>query len=190
MKNFIRTNSKAVLFFLMCTILCEEAFADNSAFAQVRIFNGTVITAWQGQNASTSFSTIEGVIGSTSTDPTTWTRTTLSDSTQNVISSPVIASNSNGDVIVVYEYFDTVNSLSLVAVAMLPSGTTTWNVTTVSDGNTFANNNDPRGAVDQSGNVIATWAAYNPSTNEQQVMCSTSTISATPTWSGPIKLSP
>ena len=180
----------AALFFLMCTSICEETFADNSAFAQVRIFDGTVITAWEGEDSSTTYSTIEGVIGSISTDPTTWTRTTLSDSAWYVISGPTIASNLNGDIIVVFEYFDTVSSNSLVAVAMLPTGTTTWNVATVSNGDTYSNNSDHIGAIDESGNVIVTWSAYNPSTNEQQVMCSTSTISTTPTWSGPTQLSP
>jgi len=190
MKNQRRINQISTLFFLVCTIFCGEIFAANSILGRVKVNDGTVITAWQGADTSTSFATIEGVIGSTSTDPTTWTRTTLSSATQYVLTGPSLVTNANGDAVVAFEYYDTVSSASLIAAAMLPAGTTTWSVTTLSNGDTYANIGDQTGSIDESGNVVVIWSAYNTSTNESQVMCSTSSISATPTWSGPTKLSP
>lgn len=189
MKNRIN-RLMPILFFFACTIISGEIFSANSGLAQVKLHDGTVISAWQGEDTSTTFATIEGVIGSISSDPTTWTRTTLTASTDYALSAPTLITNDNGDAIVIYEFFDTITSSSLTAAAMLPEGTTTWIVNTISNGDTFANLGDQTGSIDESGNVIATWSAYNTSTNESQVMCSTSSISTTPTWSGPTKISP
>lgn len=163
--------------------------AANAAFAQVRIFDGTVIGTFSGTDTVNQVPTAEGIIGNIANDPTTWITTRLSTTTDYVISGPAIASNSLGDVIVIYEYFDTVNNLSQVAVAMLPTGTTTWIINTVSDGNSFANNSDHTGSIDDLGNVVVTWSAFNPNTSQQQVLCATSVISPTPAWAGPTTIS-
>jgi len=41
------------------------------------------------------------------------------------LSAPAIASNANGEIVVIFEYFDPNTAYQLCAAGMLPSGTTT-----------------------------------------------------------------
>lgn len=190
MKSLNTFKNFSSLFLFSCSIFCGTLFADNASLSQVKVIGGTVITAWQGQDSTSGFATIEASVGSISTDPSTWTHTVFTSTTDYATTAPFLTTNANGDALIVYEFYDTINSYCLTNAAMLPAGTSTWAVNTISDPANFADQGDQVGSIDESGNIAVTWANYNFNTEGEEVVVATSAISATPTWSyPPVKIS-
>ena len=190
MKSLLKINPLSSFFFLFFFAFCGNIFADNSGLAVCKVIDGNTFVTWLGEDTSTTYPTIEAAIGTVATNPTTWTITRLTGTGQYAVQAPSMATNANGDVIVVFEYYDSTTTDTLCAAAMLPTGTSTWIINVLSTGATYANMGDQRGSIDELGNVIVTWGAYDPALNENHVFVATSTISTTPTWSGPVQLSP
>lgn len=99
---------------------------------------------------------------------------------------PTIYSNSNGDVVVLWQYADNDTGNFYTAATMLPFGTTSWNTATLSTDDENANYGDQRLALNESGSLIAMWTSTY--SGEAQIRVSTSTIGPSTTWSAPISI--
>jgi len=126
MKNLLRNSS--VIFFLLFTFASLQIFADNSALAKTRVIDGVVTSTWGGTNSITTQPTIETITGSIASNVGTWTRTRLTYHRYVCPDRAYHSFNGNGDIVVVFEYFDPNTFISTCAAGMLPSGTTTWSV--------------------------------------------------------------
>jgi hypothetical protein len=168
--------------FALCVLSCGLHAQSVNSQAYVHS-SGTVIATWNGLDSNGNTNVI-GAIGSTSTDPSTWTTTELSAGIEvNGCTPPLLFNSPNGDVAVFY-YFITSDWTYQPAMAMLPSGTTTWNLNTVLvtglGSDTGLGENDQNMSIDSSGNMLATWT-----TNSGKVLGATATMGASSTWSAP-----
>lgn len=152
--------------------------------------NGILVGAYNVQDLNTGNLSVVGFIGSVSTSPSSWTYTTLSSSLGGIAQDPPkVISNSNGDVVIYWTYVIGQTPLDL-AVAMLPSGTTTWNIARVTTDQIKLNPmDDPYIAMDTPGNILAIWTALNNSSGTYYVAGSTAKIGASTTWSAPFQIS-
>lgn len=168
---------------------CYQMQAE-AAFGKIHVHSsGTVVAAWQALDEMSN-QVIMGAIGSTSTDPSTWTKTMLSSGiSEGSNTAPMLFDSPNGDVIVMWQYPDENNNYFLAG-AMLPVGTTTWNVATISTSDVDAAGfDDEVCGIDSSGNMLAAWTTYDGSTNTSKMLGATATMGASTTWSTPFEIS-
>ena len=183
MKNYKITS----LFFCLMLFFCECAMADASS-GQCKVYgSGTVVATWLHSDSDGNI-TVQGAIGSINTSPTSWAVTTLSTGMSIASnSSPLIFSNANGDVVVLWQYPDS-NGNFFVAAAMLPVGTTTWNTATISSSGESAGFNDQMASIDENGNILATWSVYDVNTNMFSLRCATAVMGTNTSWNSPLTI--
>ena len=178
-----------MLLFIFSFVVLHGVLRADAAAGQCKVHsNGTIVAAWQAIDSMGQTSVI-GAIGSVSTNPSSWTTTTLSTNMSTVQNSqPTIISNANGDVVVLWQYPDSESNF-FVAAAMLPSGTTTWNTATISSTTTNANFNDQTASIDEDGNVLAMWTIYNNNTGAISLRGATAVMGTSTTWDSPFTIS-
>lgn len=146
--------------------------------------SGNIISVWSifdANNLPLIQSSILPVGGSWSTPYTI----SYDISTNLYNDKPMLYSNNNGDVLLVWQYLDLNNYNSYVATAILLAGTTTWNTAVVSTGAENVNY-DAKGSLNDSGNAAVMWSAVIGS--DSQIRVSSTTINSPPVWSSPISL--
>lgn len=163
--------------------------AIDAGLGVCKVISGDVVAAWQAVDISGN-QLVVGATGSVSSNPNTWNLTTLSTVTGSSLNSqPILFSNANGDVLVVWQYFDT-NGNYQIAASMLPVGTTTWNSAVVSDINTDAAGFfDQTASIDESGNILLLWTSFDSTFSHMLVRGATATIGSSTTWSSPFTVS-
>lgn len=180
------------LTFLIFFASYDKTFAQavSAGSPLTKVHSGTVVSVWQANDANNNF-IIQAAIGSVSTAPSTWSVTDLSApfSPSTIFYTPHLFSNANGDIVILFQYMDS-NSNIQEAACMLPVGTTTWNIATISNINETAGFSDGFASIDESGNVVATWTGYDPVLNINEIKVSTSVIGPTSVWSIPVTLAP
>jgi len=177
---------KKLLNFIATIALLSVA---NSAFCQSAggtvsyLSGGNIVAAWVTVD-NVGNTTIVGATGTVSEAPTSWNETTVSaslSSTNN--NSPAIYANSNGDVLVLWEYINPNDSNAYIGAAVLPSGGSSWTVAQVSLNTEYAGIFDQYASIDSDGNMLVTWSSYNESFTEQTARGATSTVSGSSSWS-------
>ena len=176
------------LFLFASVFSFQEAFADYASTPQVKIFGGNVVTVWQDFNYTTSVPAILVASGTASTNPSTWTTTSLTDPSISSISPPKVFSNVGGDILIIWEEADSSYNYSLQA-AVLPVGTTTFNVQTISLSTEQAFFNDATASVEADGVVYVVYTSQDNVTGNVTLKGVTTTISATPVWSTSAQIS-
>ena len=180
MKNYKITS----LFLCLMILFCDYAMADAGSGQCKVTGDGQVVAAWLHSDSDGN-TTVIGATGSISDDPSLWSTTTLSTGLSSVEnSSPFIFSNANGDVVVLWQYPDS-NSNYFVAAAMLPVGTTTWNIATISSDSEDAGFFDQMASIDESGNILATWSVYDVNADQFSLRGATAVMGADTTWNSP-----
>lgn len=191
MKKIFRKLSVSFTFLMLFasyeTVLAEAVTAAGALTKVTPV--GSVVGTWQAADINNTF-IIEGVVGTLSTAPNTWTITDLSNGISALtFLPPHLFSNDNGDVVVMFEYLDSSFNYQVVA-CMLPVGTTTWNIATISDTSESAGFEDQFASIDESGNIVATWTIYDSTQNVNKIKLSQAVIGTTSTWTTPITLAP
>ncbi|MBA2369744.1 MAG: hypothetical protein H0V82_12070 [Candidatus Protochlamydia sp.] len=111
---------------------------------------------------------------------------TISDDvtgTSVINSKPMLYSNGNGDVVVIWQFFD-VDLFGTLVASMLPFGETIWNSQVISNNLEDVQNIDEhRLAINNNGNVLLTWSSVNRSDRTiKKVWISDTTIGTSPIW--------
>jgi hypothetical protein len=175
---------KKLLF--LCIFFCYELFADGAVGKCFIYNNGAVIAVWQEMEASQN-STIVGAIGTTSTLPSSWTQTTISSGiSESANMKPLLFSNANGDVVVLWQFIDT-NGNSCIAASLLPSGTSTWISSPISTSDCNSILFDYTASIDIHGNIMAIWTSTSDGMHTQ-AYGATAIMGTSPTWSTPFQI--
>lgn len=187
MKSLSKLQTYAYICFLAVCVVCGPMQAWAAGSCVTNMVAGNIVAAWQAADSNGN-TIVEGAIGTISTDPSTWMITTLSSSISQVGNgAPVLFSNSNGDVVVLWEYADT-NSDNWLAASMLPFGATTWNTATISTSTEQAQFLDQRASLDNDGNVFITYTSYN-SNFVPQIRGVTAAMGTDTSYSAPFNVS-
>jgi hypothetical protein len=100
---------------------------------------------------------------------------------------PALYMNGNGDALVLWQFIDNTDSNAYIAASMLPVGTTTWYTATVSTSEENAAYGDQTAALNDSGDIIVMWTAFNPVV--PQIRAAYSLLETSPTWTTPETIS-
>lgn len=192
--NFLRTSFglSGIIFSLLFTAQVSAVTAAGSP--KCFVIGGNVVTAWQATDDEYD-AVIIAAIGTTSTSPGAWEYAVISDGISDVQNSiPYMFTNTNGDVVVLWEYVDEYSNY-WVAASVLPAGSTAgtdWVSATISTSDDNAGFFDQTASIDNDGNILATWTAYNSLLNTTQVRGATASIAlgVVSSWSSPFTISP
>ena len=146
--------------------------------------SGNVVAVWnavdEDGNVIIQGSTLSGGTWSTPVNISYSISTNISNN------APNLYHNSNGDVIIAWQYVDNDTSNFYIAASMLPSGSSTWNTAVVSTDSENANYGDQHLAMNESGNLILMWTSTI--NNGPQIRVSTSSIGSSTTWTSPVSI--
>lgn len=107
-----------------------------------------------------------------------------------VNSEPLLYSNSNGDVVAVWQYFDA-KCCGMIAASMLPFGATDWNTHVISSNLEDSRLENHRLDINESGNVLLLWSSTNRADRSiKKIWSSTSSIGTLSTWTNQINIVP
>jgi len=187
MKKLLKNLSFGPLVFILTALFSAQGYSVVAAnSAQSKILSGNAVVVWQ--EVDINYNTIvQGGVGSLSNNPITWTITTLSDGISDVYNSiPNLYGNHNGDALVLWGFYD-IDGFYWYAASILPSGSSKWTSAIISAVNDSATFNDVCGFIDESGNILATWTAYDATNNVTILKGATATVSSL-TWSSPFTI--
>jgi hypothetical protein len=169
------------LFLLTCS---AKIFAYSNA-GTCKLYNGTVFVTWFTVDVDGN-AHIWASTGPVS-DPSSWTaqEVSIGGVGSNNVSIPNLHLDKNsGNVFADWEYWDSDLSIMRNAAAVFPFGASSWSYQAISDVTTEESGFfDSHGDVDEDGNLIVTWSAFNSETSNLVVRCATGTIDGTTvTW--------
>lgn len=108
-----------------------------------------------------------------------------------VNSSPILYSNSLGDVVMLWKYFDSSTSRFLLAASMLPHGSTHWNTQTISSSHEELAHQDPKLDLNDQGEILVVWTSSSLLEPSITRLWTTSAMMGLSTkWSVPEAISP
>ena len=176
MKGISTTLRTTVLIMVLMSCLYGQGWAVNANGAQVVVFDGNVVGVWATRDSDNN-PIIQGAIGMTSTDPSTWSFTKISgENKTSQYSNPRIFSNGAGDVIALWQFPDAKGNHHLEGAA-LPAGSGTWTSHLFSTIDDNSNGFDQQASIDAFGNILVTWTSYNVTIGQTQVRGVTGTTS-------------
>ncbi len=177
---------KTSLFVWLCLLCCigMHDMSANSNAGTCRLIDGTIVTTWLTQDPDGPWQ-VWAATGSIGADPSTWItqEVTVSGATCISITTPTLFINeTSGHAVSTWQYFDQSANVQRIAAAVLPAGTTTWVSQAVSDiTSESSNGSDQTVSLDNDGNIMVTWSAFNASVQTSVVRAATGTISGTTT---------
>lgn len=182
--------NKFKLFSILVVLLgvVSSLTANHATHAVCNMHDGTVVTAWETLDGNDR-TIIKASIGAVGTDPSLWSVTELTSGySTEYFYSPTMYANDNGDVVVEWTYASALDKWGVMT-AILPVGTTTWNVNIITDNDDNAGYFDEKVTIDESGNIFATWTSFNTVSEEFEVRCAAGTVGVSTTWDAPQVLS-
>lgn len=183
MKNFFVNLMLSFSFFCFSPFL----LASNPTNVESFTAGGNVVAVWTSMDSSSN-TIVEAVVGTLASNPNTWTITDISFGLGALqYFNPHLFSNSAGDVVILFNFLDSSSNYG-VAAAMLPAGTSTWNIQVITDSNDYSDYQDQKASIDSSGNVLATWTSYNSGISGYEIRGAITTIGASTTWGSPFTI--
>ena len=191
-------NVKFIACALLC-LFCQQATADIGAGSgQVKVYAGNggvgfsgpvAVTAWQAVDDGGN-SIARAAYGIPTDSPSNWTGTMLSTGLNSLADNPpLINANVRGDVIVSWQFYNSITGNFDVAVAVLENNTTAWNIAVVSDDTAeSAGFDDQKASIDENGNAFILWTSMDIATSVIQLRCAATNISS-PSWT-PVTIAP
>jgi hypothetical protein len=192
-------NAKFIVSALLLSLCGQHLVADLAASSPVpKLYNGNggvgftgsvLVTAWQGVDDNNN-TIVKAAVGNPFDSPSNWTVTTLSAGiSPQSNSNPLLSSNSLGDVVVSWQFYNFESGNIDVAAATLQNNTTTWDIQVVSDDSAeSAGYFDQLASIDNNGDILLTYTSTNLESSTIQVRAATTNIS-NPTWS-PVTVAP
>lgn len=151
----------------LIAMACNQAWAVDFSSAQTKVTGGNAVSIWVSTDAVSGLPIVRGAKGPVG-DPSSWSTTTISFNEGSVqYTTPVLISNANGDVMGMWQWPNVDTGLYTVEGAVLPAGASSWTTATLSGGD--AGYFDQTGSIDESGNILAFWSAWNPDLGQVEV---------------------
>lgn len=176
--------------FCVCTYLFFFAFSEpmfaTSNAGGCKLYNGIAFVTWVTQDNEGSCH-VWGATGPISQDPNTWTAQEISIPgvlATNIPTPSLYLDSNTGNVLSIWQYYDTDLAIMRIAAATLPFSAPSWTSHVLSDVTSeISGFGDQNASIDPFGNFMVTWSAYNPTSELYVVRAATGAISGiTTTW--------
>ncbi len=165
---------------ILSLFICTEKMFAYGLSGSCQVNSGKIYETWTTMDSGGLYH-VWATSGSITSSPTRWATAqeiSINTSGTSSVTVPLLQiDRTNGHAVIVWEYYDSTSGNNLVAAAVLPSGSSTWTVHSISDVTTEnSNKDDVDASIDSSGNILATWSAYNSGTGNYSVRNATYTL--------------